>query len=91
MGKDELIKFKTNLLFNEYKDTAFKNTESLKSKIGDLQFAVDFKELYAMIVNYQLDTYGEQLHKHEKQGLDYEHTSFKRIANGEMVDKRRIK
>ncbi len=91
MEKERLIQFKTNLLFEKYKDTPFKNTESLKSKIGDLQFAVDFKELYAMIVNYQLDTYGEQLHKHEKQGLDYEHTSFKRIANGEMVDKRRIK
>lgn len=84
----DLIRFKTNLLFEQYKNESFKNTESLKSKIGDLQFAVDFKELYAMIVNYQLDIYGEQLHKHENQGLEYEHTSFKRIANGEMIDRR---
>lgn len=67
------------MLFNMFKDDAFKNTESLKSKIGSLADNINFRELYTKIINYQIDKYGEQKCAYEKQGIDYEHTLFTKI------------
>ena len=67
------------LVFNLYKDVAFKNTESLKSKIGKLIDKIDFKKLCVDIINYQIDRYHTQLHKHENIGLDYEHTVYTKL------------
>jgi hypothetical protein len=70
---------KEELLFKMFKDEKFKNTESLKSKIGSLKDNIDFTKLYKRIINYQIDKYGEQLCAYEKQGIDYEHTLFTKI------------
>ena len=56
------------LLFNMFKDEKFRNTESLKSKVGKLADNIDFRELYTKIINYQIDKYGEQLVIREKNG-----------------------
>lgn len=70
---------KEELLFKMFKDEKFKNTESLRSKIGSLKDTVDFTKLYKRIINYQIDKYGEQLCGYEKMGIDYEHTNFTKI------------
>lgn len=64
------------LLFNMFKDDAFKNTESLKSKIGSLIKRVDFRELYTKIINYQVEKYGGQLRKYERKNIDYQATKL---------------
>lgn len=52
--------FEENYIFNKYKDTAFISCKDFRKKV-EKYIKIDVRDVYAKIVNYQINTYGETL------------------------------
>lgn len=52
--------FEENYIFNKYKDAAFKSCKDFRKKVEKF-INIDVRDVYAKIVKYQINTYGETL------------------------------
>ena len=58
---EELVDFKEKLIFEEFKDRVFKNTDDFRKQVKIKHNIVVGYDLYTKIQNYQIKKYGRRL------------------------------
>lgn len=84
-----LVDFKENIIFQNFKDTAFSSINQFKYLVYKKYHYIAGSDLYRKVVNYQVDTYGTSLNRKDKKFTSEHCNMLANLARNRKYNRRK--